>query len=64
MPVRIEVSALESPVGEWLASLVVVLACAAFALLLYFGPRPAMDRAQIDAPPVRAEPAAAATVRK
>jgi hypothetical protein len=48
MPVRIDASPEDSAVGEWLASLAVVLACAAFALLLARGPKPAMDRLHVD----------------
>jgi hypothetical protein len=50
MPVRIDASPEDSAVGEWLASLAVVLACAAFALLLARGPTPAMDRVHADVP--------------
>jgi hypothetical protein len=60
MPVRIDASPEESAVGEWLASLAVVLACAAFALLLARGPKPAMDRVHADAPAVNGAAATAA----
>jgi hypothetical protein len=39
----------ESPVADWVASLTIVLAGAAFALMLASGPRPAMDRIPVDA---------------
>jgi hypothetical protein len=55
MSTRSEIGAPESPVGEWIASLVVILACAAFALLLARGPRPAMDRARLDLAPAASE---------
>jgi hypothetical protein len=61
MSTRIESSAEESPVSEWLASLVVIIACAAFALMLARGPRPAMDRAQLDPAPAAPEHHAAAS---
>jgi hypothetical protein len=40
----------ESPVADWVASLAIILAGAAFALMLARGPRPAMDRVLVDAP--------------
>jgi hypothetical protein len=55
MPEKIEIGAQEPAVGEWVASLVVIFACAAFALLLARGPRPAMDRAQLDPAPAASE---------
>jgi hypothetical protein len=39
----------ESPVADWAASLTIIVACAAFALMLARGPQPAMDRVPVDA---------------
>jgi hypothetical protein len=64
MPVKVVVSAEDSPLGEWLASLVVVLACSAFALLLYRGPPPAMDSARIEARSVAPGPSATPPVAR
>ena len=55
MPVKIQISAEDSPVGEWLAALTLVIACTAFALVLRFGPAPATDRARVEAPSVGSE---------
>jgi len=52
MPVRVATSPEDSAAGEWLASLAVILACAAFALVLARGPRPAMDHPRVEAPAV------------
>ena len=50
MPVRVATSPEDSAAGEWLASLAVILACAAFALVLARGPRPAMDHPRVEPP--------------
>ncbi|HUL59448.1 MAG TPA: hypothetical protein VLU43_09250 [Anaeromyxobacteraceae bacterium] len=49
MPAKTDISADDSPLVEWAAGLAIVLVGGAFALLLWSGPVPAMDRATVPA---------------